>query len=695
MSHARVVPPSEESTTLASTVEAVKRAPTPASVWQAVSERRLDDLLDWPPDVFAFTELVLERSEVFRFALSPPSGAEWPPTQPSGWADAVARAGRTWAARGEDGKTPLPGLLTAAWEVVRETSEGSLAELAEGHDWRSCSALLTVHAIADEACAGLGVALTASHGAAAVYHARGRELLARTGSLSRLEPHHLRVLPRIRTSPGGSSSRSISRYAGVHGPEVEARWHKVPAQRSGTEPTARTATFLLLPWPLRVRESDFRPVAGSVRRETREPFAFYEFTPAERLDLDLVDRMLVAARDEAQGVDAVVLPESAIDEDELPALEAVLARHGVACLIAGVRERAAAPGQLPRNCVYVAVSTDDRWVRVRQGKHHRWSLDERQIFQYHLGGALHPHIRWWESMEVPRRAIQLVEVGGGVTLVALVCEDLAQLDDVAELLRSVGPTIVVTPLLDGPQLGSRWAARYASVLADDPGSAVLTLTSLGMAQRSRPPGREASRVIALWRDPVRGTREIALEPGAQGVLLSATADLALRRSSDGRWPVANCVELFDCGVYQVQAAPGGSNTHPPQAARAPLLDVQDVTVLTSWAEAVAEALAFAPEHVDAVLAAAARGAPWRAELGIAEPSPRLSDALCSVERAVRTAMAAAGQVTLPAVLAAVSEGHPNGDELGHLTRHVLRSALEQRLIRQARQAAHADRPPEP
>jgi hypothetical protein len=45
---------------------------------------------------------------------------------------------------------------------------------------------------------------------------------------------------------------------------------------------------------------------------------------------------------------------------------------------------------------------------------------------------------------------------------------------VAELLRDVGPALVVTILLDGPQLGSRWTAPCASVLADDPGSAVLT-----------------------------------------------------------------------------------------------------------------------------------------------------------------------------------------------------------------------------
>jgi hypothetical protein len=106
-------------------------------------------------------------------------------------------------------------------------------------------------------------------------------------------------------------------------------------------------------------------------------------------------------------------------------------------------------------------------------------------------------------MDVPRRSIQFVEVAE-LTLAALVCEDLAQNDDVAELIREVGPTIVLTALLDGPQLNSRWAARYASVLADDPGSAVMTLTSFGMVQRSRPRGREPSPVVAVWKNPSGG-----------------------------------------------------------------------------------------------------------------------------------------------------------------------------------------------
>jgi hypothetical protein len=62
----------------------------------------------------------------------------------------------------------------------------ALEQLAQGDDRRLCEALLTLHAIADKACAGLGVALDSSDGEASLYRVHGRELLARTGSLARV-----------------------------------------------------------------------------------------------------------------------------------------------------------------------------------------------------------------------------------------------------------------------------------------------------------------------------------------------------------------------------------------------------------------------------------------------------------------------------------------------------------------------------
>ncbi len=330
--------------------------PTPASLWQAIAGGPIDDdLLEWPPDLFAFTDILLERSEAHRFAWSPPHGFVWPPEELASWADAVAEAGQLWSAWAEDRSGNPPALLVREWQALHGCLDEPLARLSSAENWRMCEALLTLHAIADEACAGLGVALTSSSGSGPVYRARGRELLARRGTLTRFPTHVFRVLPKVRTSPSGTSVRSLSRYACVHPPGVVARWHKiVTGSRRGTDPRSLGCSFLLLPWPLRVREADFHPIEGSVHSLDKEPYGFFEFAPAEGLDLGLLDRTLVAARDEVDDVNIVCFPESAIEEGEVEPLEALLASHGVSGLVTGVRPRPQRSGQLPGNWVHIA-----------------------------------------------------------------------------------------------------------------------------------------------------------------------------------------------------------------------------------------------------------------------------------------------------------------------------------------------------
>jgi hypothetical protein len=669
--------------------------PTPASTWHAASgEAVTDRLLEWPPDVFALTNVVLARAEAFRYAVS---GQGWPPSRFGDWGQAVEDAGRRWSGWVEDRVGAVPDLVAAEWAVFRERAEVPLEHLAVGGDRRVCEALLTLHAIADEASAGLGVALDRADGEGCVYRARGRELLARTGSLARIDTRFLRVLPKVRTPPVGVPA--FSRYACVHGPGIEVSWRKIPARHRGTDLRSEYATLLLLPWPLQVQASDFRPVEGSVQRLTKDPFGFFEFAPSEGLDLDLLVRVLVAARKEAGGVDVVVLPESAVEERELDDLEAVLDAHGVISLQTGVRQPMRRPGEFPGNWLHLGFNPGlekggplaspggEPWFHLRQNKHNRWSLDEDQVDQYHLGGALHPHIRWWEAMDVPRKAIQFVEVAE-LVIASLVCEDLAHNDDVAQLIRSVGPTFVQTHLLDGPQLASRWAARYASVLADDPGSAVLTLTSFGMVERSRPHDREASRVIALWKDPTRGVREIQLEPGAHAVLLTVSMDRAARYSADRRWPVDNGTSVYAVGVRQVRASSAGSGTalSPSATSAEPALDTEDLTILTAWAEGVSEAAANAPERLDALLAEARGDARWRAALGLQDPSPRLNGALESLARLVGSAAPPAGARPLEVLLREAGEDHPAEETIDRLVRRTLLSMLEERATRQPTQA---------
>jgi hypothetical protein len=675
--------------------------PTLASTWQGAAGTPIaDELLDWPPDVFALANVILERSEAFRFVLSPIE--EWPPRRLPGWVNVVDEAAVAWSEWAEDRRGPLPDLVLEVWSDVREGAEAPLEDLAEGRDQRLCESLLTLHAIADEACAGLGVALDTSDAAASVYRARGRELLTRTGSMARVDPHLLRVLPKVRTPPTGRPA--FSRYACVQGPGIKATWNKVPTRHRGTDLQSEYANLLLLPWPLRVRASDFRPLEEPIHRPAKEPFGFFEFAPDEGLDFELLDRVLLAAREEAGTVDVVCLPESAVDERELDDLETLLHEHGVASVHTGVRQQSRQAGRFPSNWIHIGFNpgfekgttpgAEGRpdWFHIRQDKHHRWSLDDSQIYQYHLGGALHPGIRWWEAMDVPRRAIQFVEVAE-LTLVALVCEDLAQNGHVAELIRSVGPTLVITGLLDGPQLNSRWAARYASVLADDPGSAVLTLTSHGMVQRSRPLQQDVSTVVALWKDPSRGVREIPLEAEAEAVLLTVCMDRATRRSADARWPVDNGTACFDVAIHQINAATTATRaSRPPSPAPRPrVLESDEVTVLTGWAEAVAEALAHAPERTADVLAEAGSGAPWRTAMGLAQPVDRVSDAIESLRRFVVASATADGPPTYDALLAAAGRNHPDEQPIDGMVRRVLLSMLEERYTRRPTQQTRVTR----
>ena len=216
---------------------------TVGSLWHDIAGRRLgDELLEWAPDLFAFTDVVLDRSEAYRFAVSPPEGASWPPPEMPDWYLAIADASVGWCAWTEGDGTEFPGLVAGEWAVVGECPATSLDELATGRAWRICQALFTLHAIADEACAGTGVAVADVPRAGVSFRARARELLARTGTLSRISRQRLRVLPCARNSVGGPTIRSLSRYVCVRGPEVDMVWNRIPAGPSGRAARHRRGT---------------------------------------------------------------------------------------------------------------------------------------------------------------------------------------------------------------------------------------------------------------------------------------------------------------------------------------------------------------------------------------------------------------------------------------------------------------------
>jgi hypothetical protein len=142
---------------------------------------------------------------------------------------------------------------------------------------------------------------------------------------------------------------------------------------------------------------------------------------------------------------------------------------------------------------------------------------------------------WWEHIDVANRSLSFLRLMPWLTLCVLICEDLARPDPAGDAIRAVGPNLVISLLMDGPQLTGRWANRYATTLSDDPGSSVLAVTSLGMSELSRPAsGPSRSRVIGLWKEEGTGSVEIELPADRDAAVLSVSSKGCIDWSADGR-----------------------------------------------------------------------------------------------------------------------------------------------------------------
>jgi hypothetical protein len=375
----------------------------------------------------------------------------------------------------------------------------------------------------------------------------------------RVPVEKLAVLGKQHTPQRGCSIRSLTHHLALYTPtEIQASWEA--SYPAATAADLDVFNLLMLPWPVTVGAGDFRAKqsrAGGPATSDR-PHRYFEYAPADgdsRSPAVLAKRVEHAfdlATAKTDRIHAIVLPELALTLREFTAVEAVAVRRG-AILISGVRGPASAEtNQMPYNaCVIqplgLTAAAKDSKIRSRlwrlarqvQLKHHRWCLDRNQILQYELGSRLPASHDCWERIFLGQRKITFVTFSKWLTTCVLICEDLARQDPVTEVVRAVGPNLVFALLMDGPQLRNRWPSRYASVLAEDPGCSVLSLTSLGMSLRSqlsRDSGDviDKSRTIALWRDAIYGEREIALAEGQDACVLSLVCRTLPEFTIDGR-----------------------------------------------------------------------------------------------------------------------------------------------------------------
>lgn len=84
------------------------------------------------------------------------------------------------------------------------------------------TALLTLHAVADEACAD--VAGLGSRASDRSFEGRAWRLLQAGGSLARLSPTRVRIVPKSHLCSHGITIRSLSKYLALCYESVEVRW---------------------------------------------------------------------------------------------------------------------------------------------------------------------------------------------------------------------------------------------------------------------------------------------------------------------------------------------------------------------------------------------------------------------------------------------------------------------------------------
>jgi hypothetical protein len=508
----------------------------------------------WPPDMFALVATLANMSGCYSRSEFTD---QWLSTCffDDKFRERVQTAGATW----RNGK--MPSLVEQLWSRLKKERNTDLLKPNAGW-WKPAIELLS---IADETSAGMGFQQPRSHSVFTDFvfeqHfalVRGKKTSIQVPkSLSMLVPaSQVSVQPKTRTPQVGCSIRSLTHNLALLPPEGEIRTRWLLAPRD--EPRENEPfNLLLFPFPFQIDGKCF----FSERDNGPGPSRFFGLRqnwlgpPSTQQLLGALRQLLKAAEREVTHVHGLILPETALAAADIEKIASALAAQtDLEIFISGAYGPTSGQAGDSDNKVYMFVFANHQILNFwPQSKHHRWRLDGDQIRRYHLGDALDPDLLWWEKIALPPRECAFYVFRNGAGLASLVCEDLARIDPVQVALRSIGPNLVIVLLMDGPQLERRWPGRYATVFADDPGSAVLTLTSIGMVMRAAMPGSEqAHREIALWKEPGGTAKELWLPRGCHGLLLTLCSSWEKNFTLDGRDDGGATMQLSLSGVRPVR-----------------------------------------------------------------------------------------------------------------------------------------------
>jgi hypothetical protein len=520
----------------------------------------------WPPDLFAVAASLVQASGAYAIAM--PSDDEGDPGHPfgSGFTDRVEALGLEW--RQSMTNRALDQHLQKLWKMLLAewTTPVECGDKLPG--W--AVAALELMVLSDEASAGIGLSNPDKDTPFAWLYLHlhwspylsgrptnvgPRRTLPRAQNLVtaciEVPPDVACVQPKTRSPRVGCTMRSLSRHLAFLPPvtEIMSSWQMLPRP---PQPGSDPLNLLLVPYPYQINGKSF----VAARHDARGWGLFdiqQTWIPPRQPALHIarfIRGLIDEARKEVDEVDGVVLPELALPRDvALEVATRIADEQGLEFFISGTLSAESPPRNRVLGCVMQEGEFSAFW---EQSKHHRWKLDRGQIATYSLGHVLDSNTSWWEHAAVGNREVRFFQVRDGACLAVLICEDLARIDPVQTVVRSVGPNLVLVLLMDGAQVKERWPARYATVLAEDPGCSVLTLTSLGMLMRGYDRLERPSRSVALWRDPSGPPRQLELQPGDHALLVTLSATTRQERTMDGRREKRGTVQFSLSGVRGVR-----------------------------------------------------------------------------------------------------------------------------------------------
>lgn len=367
----------------------------------------------------------------------------------------------------------------------------------------------------------------------------------------------VRVLPKSRTATQGCTLRTFSHNLALlpaHG-RANAYWHQPRTSNADPDKKRLDLNLLLVPFPYKASKDSISASTGlndkwgrfSLRQTWLTQNGQLGSTKESRRHLV---RFVEALIDQAGDVPVhgVVFPDYALDWPTYDALARHLCefRPDVEILIGGVSSdcNGRKGNQIAVSSMFFDEAKGRSVIETHsRRKHHRWLLEASQIDNYGL--PLDRDYEYWEHLDVEERVVHVDVFRASSTITAVFCEDLARMDPALSLLRTVGPNLLIGLSMDGPQLKWRWPGVYATGLADDPGSSVLTLTSCAMVNwsehaRSSQNKPTAGNVVALWKNHAAAPRggngfcQLELAKGEHAILLSLKGSRATETTIDGR-----------------------------------------------------------------------------------------------------------------------------------------------------------------